>query len=282
VDRLVLTKTVRHEGRDFWGRYSCLTLEPAENVTDDWLWHIRGRGDVPITPDLMVSLPRRVALEFEGHCLNEFEHIGILRAAGLRGVRLSVEPRGWPPYDGGSCALWAAVMPKPHTRRESTLHPYRPDTTVRHALPQDSGRVVSYSDEGNDSDVLHMSGIIDYAGLGEHRFGHVYPEDDFADLVLAHTLGWPMSLQPFARLAGALGWPHYWRILWPQDYTKARVLEETGRHRMLDMLAILNFAAPADSYLCGALHTYMGGHANDLGLLKQLAGAKVLAFRPAA
>lgn len=263
MDRLILTGTVRHEGTDYRGRRTSITFDPAPH--QDWVWRVNGE-DVPITADCMESRPRRVALSYLGHSFNEFEHVGILRAAGLREVRVSLEAgKDWPPYSGSSFALWQAVMP--HVRICGELAPYYPLNQIVHRAGDE--RWTRYGQERNGG--LSVGGRIDYPGLGKHDFKHSYPNEDLRPLVRARTLGWPPRIKPWLQLASMLGlWPHYMNVVWPGDEPAQLVLEETGRHRMLDMLGILNFAAPADTYLAGALYSYKGSHETDLAVLKSL------------
>lgn len=278
MDQLILDKIIRYEGCDFLGRYACLTLEPNLKQTG-WVWNV-GDHDVPITPDIMVSKPRRVALTYGEHELNEFEHIGILRAAGLQHVRIGTSrKKGWPPYDGGSLALWQAVMPYVH--KEGALEPYRASVLhTSYALPKDRSRMVTYIGDGNDYNVLRMTGLVDFPSIQKeiYRFGHVYPNDDLRELVRARTLGWPPVLRNVSWIASKLGWPHHGRIVWPQDASPQEVLDEIGRHRLQDALGILNFAAPTGTYLAGGFHSCKGNHATDLGLLKQIISPKIVRF----
>ena len=225
----------------------------------------------------MVSKPRRVALVCGSYELNEFEHIGILRAAGLQHVRIwSARKKAWPPYDGGSFALWQAVMP--HVYKEGTLKPYTVPAHTSYALPEDPSRWVSYTGDGNDRDVLRMTGLVEFPCIQKeiHRFGHVYPQADVRKLVRARTLGWPPVLHNVSLLASKLGWPHHKRIVWTQETSPQEALDEIGRHRLLDALAILNFVAPTGTYLAGGFHSCKGNHATDLGLVKQLVADKVV------
>ncbi len=277
MDQLTLSRIVRHEGRCIRGFRSTLVLEPIHN--DGWVWNVDGK-DIPITPDIMVSKKRRIALVYGKHMLNEFEHIGILRAAGMQHVRISCT-QAWPPYDGGSFALWQAVIP--YVYKAGVLHPHRLPNGIS-ALEDDPTRCVTYYGDGNDRDVLRMTGLVEFPSIREgiYRFGHVYPTDDLLELVRARTLGWPPLLRYPLALASKIGWPHYDRILWPQEHYPAETLEETGRHRLQDALAILNFAAPTGRYLAGAFHTGKGNHATDLGLLKKLSANKIVGFKKAA
>ena len=276
IDQLKLRHIVRHEGFDFLGRRSVLMLEPTHNT--GWIWGTGGK-DIPITPDIMMSKRRRVALVYEGSELNEFEHIGVLRATGLRNVRVWCS-QTWPPYDGGAFALWQAVIP--HVYKEGILEPYRAPVMLESAdLEEEPGRYSQYSGTGNDYDVLRMTGGVEFLRIHPdyYRFGHMYPKDDLLPLVRARTLGWPPSLRNASWLASKLGWPHHERILWPQDHFAAEVLAEIGRHRLLDALAIINFLAPAGMYLAGSFHSCKGNHATDLELLKKLSAGKVVDFK---
>ena len=270
MKELILQERVVHQGRSFKGHDARIDFEPNP-ARNGWIWVVGGH-EVPITPDTMESRQRRVALVYQGNVLEEFEHIGILRAAGIQHVRLwSPAGTSWPPYDGCSFALWNAVMQ--HVHEGNTLTPYRvPCGHVAHQLPKDIRRSVSYTGNGNDHDVLRMTGLINFARLDEndYRFGHVYPRDDLRTLMRARTLGWPPSLWYVSRLASKFGWPHHKNIVWPQEMLPSEMLEETGRHRLLDMLAVFNFVAPAGTYLAGSLHSCMGNHATDLGVLKKL------------
>lgn len=281
MDQLVLNETVRREGPDFRGWHSHLALSPNREKTG-WVWNVGGR-DIQITPDIMVSKPRRVALVCGEYELNEFEHIGILRAAGLQHVRIwTPRKKTWPPYDGGSCALWNAVMP--HVRKEGSLVPYRAPANITATVPNDAGRFVQYHGDGNDRDELRMTGVLKFPSLRKEKylFGYRYPLDDLYPLACARTLGWPPALYTLSRLAGVCGWPHHARIVWPQETAPETLLEETGRHRFLDALAILNFAAPTGTYLTGAFHSVKGNHVSDLELVKKLAALRVVGIRSSA
>ena len=77
-----------------------------------------------------------------------------MRAAGLQHVRIwSARKKAWPPYDGGSFALWQAVMP--HVYKEGTLKPYTVPAHTSYALPEDPSRWVSYTGDGNESPDTH-------------------------------------------------------------------------------------------------------------------------------
>ncbi len=277
MDRLTLQETVTHEGRDFFGRRAAIMLSPNPNNTG-WVWDVGGR-DIAITPDIMVSKPRRIALEYNDHVFNEFEHVGILRAAGLQHVRIRLlTTNGWPPYDGGSFALWQAVMP--HMYKDGWLKPYRLPHNGIAKLPYDEERSVQYRGDGNDRDVLHMTGLVEFAHIQKeiYRFGHVYPQADIRQLVQACTLGYPFWLYYASKTASMLGWPHHKRINWPQEAKPAEVLDWIGRHRLLDALAILNFLAPTGTYLAGGFHSCKGNHATDLMLVKKLWGGEVISI----
>lgn len=277
MDQLVLQNPVYHEGQDFIGRRTSIMLEPNPKHTG-WVWSIDGK-DIPITPDIMVSRPRRVVLEYGGHTLNEFEHIGILRAAGLQHVRIRMfEKKAWPPYDGGSFALWQAIIP--HVYKDGWLKPYRLPRNETSKLPGDKGRFVTYLGDGNDREVLRMTGLVEFPQIqeGVHHFGHMYPQADLRPLVQARTLGWPAWLYYLSKTASMLCWPHHERVAWSQEATPAAILSEIGRHRMLDALAILNFLAPAGTYLAGAFHSCKGSHATDLTLIKKLWSGKVVSI----
>lgn len=280
MDRLTLQETVCHEGRDFFGRRAAIMLSPNTENTG-WVWDVEGRY-IPITPDIMVSKPRRIALQYAGHVFNEFEHIGILRAAGLQHVRIRLLTKhGWPPYDGGSFAFWQAVMP--HVHKDGWLKPFLAQNGT-YMLPIKRGnkqaRFVEYYGDGNDRDILCMTGLVEFPRIqnGVYRFGHVYPQADLRPLVRARTLGWPPELYYLSKTVSMLGWPHHKRINWPQEAKPAAVLDWIGRHRMLDALAILNFLAPTGTYLAGAFHSCKGNHATDVALVQKLWAGKIVSI----
>jgi hypothetical protein len=277
VDQLLLRQTVRLEGRDILGRYAVLAIGPNTRKTG-WIWEVGGKY-IRITPDIMESLPRRAALRYGKHVLNEFEHIGILRAAGLQHVRISCSG-AWPPYDGGSFALWQAVMP--HAYKSGELRPYLVPKDAGYHLPSDNSRFVSYFRDTNDKKLLRLTGVVEFPKLQEaiYRFSFNYPNGDLLALVRSRTLGWPPHTRQLALVADksrpllkffGRDWPHYNRILWPDRVAPQKALEEIGRHRLLDALAILNFLAPDGTYLAGGFNTVKGNHATDIGLLRQLA-----------
>ncbi len=277
MDRLTLQETVLHEGRDILGRRAAIMLSPNPKNTG-WVWDAGGR-DIAITPDIMVSKPRRIALQYQGHIFNEFEHVGILRAQGLQHVRIRLLTKhGWPPYDGSSTALWQAVIP--HMYKDGWLKPYHLPHNDIAKLPYDEGRFVQYRGDGNDREVLHMTGLVEFPQIQReiYRFGHMYPHDDLRPLVQARTLGWPPWIYYPLQAASMMGWPHHKRINWPQEAKPVVVLDEIGRHRMLDALAILNFLAPNGTYLAGMFHSCKGNHATDLALVKKLHVSNVVSL----
>jgi hypothetical protein len=276
MDQLVLTRVVRLEGRDIRGRHSVLTIAPNHRKSG-WVWDV-GRKEIPITPKIMVSLPRRVALRHGKDTLYDFEHIGILRAAGLHHARISCSSER-PPYDAGSFALWQACMP--HVEMAGELEPFGFGRDATSVLPEQPHRYSVYRYDTNNKKMLRLTGVVHFPEIAarDHRFGHEYPRQDILPLVRSRTLGWPPRMRfaalavdksrPLLRLFGR-EWPHYKRILWPYQAAPTEILEEVGRHRLLDALGILNFAAPDGTYLTGAFHSCMGNHATELGVTKQL------------
>jgi len=272
--RFELTETVRWEGHNFWGQPRTLVVEPTTNP--DWVWKV-GDEDIPIRPDIMHSRKRRVALVANGHALHGFEHIGGMRAFGLRGVRIwVVGGKRWPPYDGSMWGLWNALMP--HVRQRGTLKPHHPYIKCYQETAYVQGaheRFVDYRHSNNDR--LHMRGYIDFDGLGEYEFAHTLDtydydrECNFRELMRAHTLGWPPYLQAAGYVASKLGWPHHRNhVMWAGSRHPYDILDEVARHRLLDIVSILNFAAPAECYLAGRVFSHKGNHAADLALLQIL------------
>lgn len=289
MNRLTLTQTVELTGRDIFGRKSRIVFSPTLPGTG-WVWRVNSK-DIPITPDIMVSKPRRVALVHGDHEFNEFEHIGILRAAGLHDVRIySEKKKTWPPFDGSSFALWQTVMP--HVKKDGVLKPYAPLVErggLRHGFShrKNDHRWTTFSSNSNaeSKKQLELTGVIDFVRFGGVMRGSYTSGDDLRLLTRARTLGWPPIL---AQTAGWLAhiisyatryvgwdWPHYGSIIWPLSAHPPALLDETMRHRLLDALAILNFAAPTGSYLVGSFHSKQGSHHTDLGLLQYLQKEKV-------
>ncbi len=274
-----LTTPVTLTGRTFWGQKSTLTLSPNREETG-WLWDT-GDYHVPINADIMVSLKRRVALVAGGHILNEFEHIGILRAAGLEHVIISCSQK-WPPYDGGSFALWQAAMHKlvPGPKLKPYLVPWSPGSY--HHLectisPIRSTSFLAFSNAESDRK-LDITAVVNYKKIMDedvrYRFDSSKNPDGLVDLARARTLGWPTSLWGLSKFADMCGWPHHERIAWNHNRNPRELLDEVIRHRVLDMLGILSFLAPPGFYLTGQFHSRMGGHASDVALMKKLHAKK--------
>lgn len=167
MDQWVLEKLITIEGRDFCGRRSTLEISPT-NAETGWVWNIRGI-DIPITPKIMEAKSRRVALVHNDCVLNEFEHIGVLRAVGLHNIRVWCS-QTWPPYDGGSFKLWQEVMPYVH--KVGKLTPYQPEREGTWALSGELGPICSdsryvqyYRGRRNDT-ILRMSGVVHFPTLG--------------------------------------------------------------------------------------------------------------------
>jgi hypothetical protein len=292
MDRLLLRHTVEVSGFDIKGRKSLLVISPNKDATG-WQWKVDVDEYIPITPDILTSLPRRAALVYGRHRFDEFEHVGFLRAAGLQHVNIWM-PDGntWPPYDGGALALWQAVMP--HTYRAGELKPFclRVGETQMYNLPSDRSRGVSYLCDNKDKTLLRITGNVHFPKIDpeSYNFSFDYGRDDLLTLVRARTLGWPPNARfvalaldkcrPLLRRFGR-DWPHYERILWPNDKASPEeVLNEIGSHRMFDALSVLNFLAPDDTHLVGTLHSSKGNHATDVALLKKASTPKVVRFSP--
>lgn len=272
-----LEKAVRLDGRDVFGRRSSLLIEPAD--TPDWVWKVDGI-DVPITPNRIIAKRRRVALTYGGCDFNEFEHVGILRAIGLRGVRVQLlDGASWPPYDGRSFALWQAVVP--HMRERGDLSPFRP-TCVAIQKATNGQRYVQYSRSKQWDNALLIQGVVHYPRTNAKHFWHKHPGDDTLPLVCARSLGWPRSLRMPAKLAGMCGWPHYGNLNWPGNMPEPTWLDEAVQHRILDLLSVINFAAPAELFLVGHIFSRKGGHATDVGLLHELAYNQKMALKDVA
>ena len=273
VERLILTRPVTLTGRDVFGRPAWITLEPTDGI--DWVWRLPDGRDIPIMPYMIEHRRRRAVVAYDNYLLNEIEHVGILRAYGARNIRVSVGPHGWPPYDGCAHTLWRTVLPR--LEADGELLPYRTAPAVG-IDPSDQTRRVYYSPEGTD---LNITGIINYFMLQGANFSFCHNgRANLLPLVRARTLGWPPSIKYPLQLASMLGlWPHEACINWPFDRPSGEVLEEAGRHRMLDLLGLLNFAAPARHHLTGWINSQKGGHRTDVRLLRQIAPTKVMVGR---
>ena len=286
MHQLRLRETVRVEGRDFWGRHALLTF--SNNLQENgWVWRVR-REDIHITPDLIQSRPRRIALVHGEHELNEFEHIGFLRAAGLEHVRVELTgKRTWPPYFGGAWQVWQAVMP--HTEKSGELKPYQVqlgDTVgpICARLPHDPSRWTQFVPHSNAENAKQLSihVTIHFPRISKESAQAVYDWKnvvDLRDIAHARTLGWPPLLYYLSRFAHALGWPHHPRIAWKQEEFSRDLLQEIAEHRLQDMLGTLPFLAPPGHHITGAFQSHKGNHQTDVMLLKTLASAKVVTFR---
>lgn len=266
-----LTHTLYIEGRDVWGRRSLLVLQPSG--TRDWVWDVHGR-DIPITSNIMQWRARHVALECEGEVLHEFEHLGILRAIGVMNVRVRMLSRhGWPPFDGCSAYLWKQV--RPFIEQVGVRKP----CVLNAASVQAGDRSVTY--DPMPTEALTLEAYIDYARRGHDHIIYTHPCGTLGDLlqhlVSARTLGLPHWARYPLGLLPSVMWPHYSRIVWLDKGGAG--LREVAEHRLLDMLAICNFAAPPGTYLTGHLESRKGGHWHDVELVKRMANRKVVPLR---
>lgn len=281
MDQLALTGPVRHTGPNFWGRLSVLEIVPNPEKTGQ-LWDT-GKAVVPITPDIMEADRRRVVLRHEGHTFNEWEHCGPLRQAGLHHAifKTGGVKNFWPPYDGCSMALWQAVAQ--NVVVDGTLKPWAPPYVAIEGhilasnLPDEPGRATSYCAESNAArrGVLELYANIHFPTIYKDTVFGTYTSSSDPEGLLkimgARTLGWPRSLYPLSRLAGALGWPHHKHIVWPDaEVSMRKCLQEVVEHRLLDMVGVLNFAAPTGHYLVGSFNSTRGNHQTDVSLLKGL------------
>lgn len=286
MHQLILTDTVELVGRDIFGRYTRVVISPNHAKTG-WVWNLEGQ-DIPITPDIMENRHKRVALVYKHHEFHEFEHLGILRLAGLEHVRIwSARNIAYLPFCGGSRDVWKMVMP--HTRKEGVLEPFSPTTEtegVHHIFSLDrySRRKTIFlaRSSAEMSKKLHAYAHVDFPSLGVSGNATFETGDPLLPLVSSRTLGWPSYLRIPALLVHWISkilkpfgwsWPHYNSILWASSASKEKVLDEVLRHRLLDMLAIINFLAPPGHYLIGNFHSILGGHRSDIKMVKAL-------FRP--
>lgn len=268
MNRYVLRRAVHVHGRDFFGRRASVRLEPT--CTRGWVWYTGGR-DVPITPDIAKVRKNRIALTWGRGTLNVYEHLGVLRFAGLDNVRI-VSETAWLPYDGSAVLFWEAC--RPHMVREGALERYCiPSVLVETEATRKGHRQVAFV-PGN-TEALVVSVKIDYPGLGSHSARYMFPGDDIVPILLTPTQGWPRKRRLFARSARLFGWPHAENIVWPQEHGERETLEMFARHRALDILGALSIVCPAGGIMVGQFESVCGGHKHDIALLQKTHTVKV-------
>ncbi len=293
MQRYVLKGPVQLHGPNIHGIMSVLELSPTK-AGSGWFWRTQDGALIPITPELMRVGNHCVQLEvrYEDESglfgdrvltLNEFEHIGALRAAGLEGVIVEVgstHGETWPPYFGGAWRLWEEV--KKVMAQDGELEPWRPGKNAEHSTHNNMRRV--RYERRPLQDHLTLSVHINYEDLGGGGDTVFYPQcvptPTFEDIMAARTLGWPKHrwwlskaapvLNPFMFLATGRRWVHHKHVLWPQEHNSQDVIERTARHRMQDMLGVYAFAAPMGHHLTGYLYNYCGGHAYDIPIAQEM------------
>jgi UDP-3-O-acyl-N-acetylglucosamine deacetylase len=272
IPRLVLKEKVDIEGRDIFGQQALLTLHPTDKP--GWYWRVDGQ-DIAITVDMLVSRSAHyLSLNYKQHELKVVEHLLPLRFTGLDSVVIE-SPNNWTPYDAGGINFWLAVENK--IKYDGELTPTNFSVAATHnEQGKKFNRILTY--DPNKTGKLEVRAIIDYKKYGGKADNEIsLPLTDFKDpqglikFFTARTLGQPQYLSFFLEQARKLGWPHYKNIVWEKSgASPQQILEEIGRHRMLDFLGAMAVLPNAGEYLVGSFFSDKGNHASDVKLLKAI------------
>lgn len=97
MERLILKDKVLVSGPNYWGKDSYIEFIPYEK--NGWYWETPS-GVIPISFRIAQHKFGRITLcdPNSDHCLNIYEHIGVLRFLGIDNVL--IRSSRWPPYDG--------------------------------------------------------------------------------------------------------------------------------------------------------------------------------------
>jgi hypothetical protein len=258
MDLLRLTRPVAVSGRDMLGRKAQIRFLPL----DMYGWHWKcGNQVVPITSDIASSNSRRITLQYKGHLLEIYEHIGVLRWTGLDGV--AIESARMPPYFGRARELWQAL--EPFCKKTGEKIPWIQLCGDYSGTACVNGRNVTLSPGGNG---LTIKIFIDFKDLGEKTSTYGLPMP-LGEIFEARTLGWPSCLYYPSKLVGLLGWPHNGKAEWAQENSRQELLEKIALHRAGDLLGALSLITH-DRLVSGKVISLKGGHKLDIGMIKKI------------
>lgn len=250
---------------DLFGRNAKISFFPVNQK--GWHWQCDpNEPPVSISADLLSFKRRRLVLAHEKYELNIFEHIGVLRWAGLDGIKICSTK--WPPYDGRSWESYQLL----HRAFKETDEPVKwctLDHTVMCSFPGVESRFTKVIPDCEGALKLHI--ISEYEGIGMKEILIRFPASSstLEKILKAFAPGWPSKLFYLEWLASKFGWPHLRKSLWPNcGKAKEEIIEQFAYHRALDLLGALSLIHPT-RMLSGTVISYCSGHWADVQLIKQ-------------
>jgi UDP-3-O-acyl-N-acetylglucosamine deacetylase len=260
MQRLRLLRPLNVKGNSFLGIPSSIFLLP----TDEPGWYVRfkNQDDVALRPEMLEYKLRRLVLRHGRQKLQIVEHLLALRGSGLDNVCI-VPQSGGIPYFGHANGFWRQVVGNVRNEGHLARYTIRPDMLEASHL---DGSFVHF--HRNVSGKLILKVDIDYRGIGSRKIAWDITRMPFHGLATARPPGIPRHLKFVQRLANRLKWPHTDAIIWPQDMTSDAWLEETARHRALDILGALATVMPQGGMLEGVVHSSRAGHRHDTKLIR--------------
>lgn len=236
------------------------------------MWDGGDRKLLPVAPQHLSNSMRQVSLMCPTATLGIIEHIMPLRLFGLGGVLVKPLYNGanklWPPYHGRALEVWEALRPHVYEDGEPEKW-YTIKSSARWEYPGGrNGKRAYVVILPNDKPRLEITLTVDYRGVGEWEHTVSFPDDALLEAALtAYTQGWPPRLKRLLRQASRLGWPHYERIVWPQDYP-GNTLLRFAYHRLADLIGVLNILPP-DGLLAARVYSVRAGHRADIEVVKR-------------
>lgn len=263
---LRLQKAVTIEGSDFWGRKAWIKFIPSD--IPGWFWRPdKNIKPIPITSRIAENQKNRITLSFLGHKLHVYEHIGVLRFLGINGVIIESTP--WPPYHGRPLELWDALKTQCIdgdtklawcTIKRAMVYKYPGTEQKRLTFIRPLARPG-----------LRIEIVVEYNGLGYKELIVTLPEDKeiLLSALSAYSQGWPRWRYALSRAASLCGWPHHNKVVWPQEHTPQKTLEQFALHRLVDVLGDFSLAHHK-KLIAGVIISERSGHEADLETVKSL------------
>lgn len=264
-----LTKEVRIDGRDVFGRKAYLVFTPSKRNG----WYVRDqktKEEIPLCVDHIVCKKNNLTFSYGGTMLHVLEHIMPLRWLGIDKVCLSGSP--WPPYLTAfeyfeylenadalvatdshieTFPITGAVVTGSRSAKRFSM--FRP----RHKVTGDMMDLVVRVE-------------IDYSSLGLHH--ESYGMGSLHRVMDSHPQGYPLYRYYVAQILAFFGWPHLDRVVWPQRRRRSfmETLIAFCDHRALDIfgaLAMISHTKLPNNFI---FDSRCSGHSLDLALMKRL------------
>ncbi len=259
-----LEKAVKVTGRDYFGRKAEITFTPTNPHQPGFFWDCNpGEKAIPISENLASTRSRQITLMHESRLLNVYEHIGVLRYAGIDGVKIASSQ--WPPFHGRPLELYDAIMEKTIPIQQSqqwiTL-----TKRVQINYPGAMKRYTSLIPGGKPG--LKIIVACEYEGVGYQELRFSLPRDNLKETFSAFAQGWPKWAYYPLRAAKFLGWPHLDHIEWSQKHKNDKAIELFCQHRLVDLLGGLSLLHPTKLF-AGTVVSHCSGHWADVQATKK-------------